>query len=166
MCKKALIIQHVLPKFQLSVDGRGQFNPNEYIPKIRNWIVNCCPEKVIVTKELSDDLLYPEFEHIGEVQEWKWEPLDYNDQISDMANKLGVSEENLVISWAHSEAYCSIIYEWMEELDGHDVIVMGGFKEECLQGPLDGLKHLNTRDTNTLNIMYESHKGLLYPRNC
>ena len=101
MCETALIIQHVLPKFQQSNDGRCYFNPDEYIPAILWWINEFHPGKVIVTKEFPHDELYPELEEVAhQVVEWKWyHELDGITE-REIAGRLGVPEKEIVYTCA------------------------------------------------------------------
>lgn len=154
----ALIIQHVLPKFQKDGDDNCVFDPKEYIPAILSWIESTQPNVVIMTTERSTDDVYPKLNEIAtNVVEWCWE---HDDLASDeeMAVRLGVSSENLVSHYIGGHEFFSKLYPWMHDLREHDVILMGGFVGECVKALDEGLEQLGIDSTPLSEY--------LYPRRC
>lgn len=153
---RTLIIQHVLPQFATRKDGTTVFDPDEYIPAIQEWIERCSPEKVIMTVQAWGDKVYPELgDAATQAAIWKWE--DAFCRTTDaVAREWDLPEEDVVCTESGGEMYYSRIYPWLKELANDNIIVMGGFRDECLRGLCDAL--------DQLEVDYDLHRDRLYPR--
>jgi hypothetical protein len=136
--KFAMVIQHVLPKFQIRENGAVAFEPEPFIQKIKDWSECLRPERIIVTYQNQEDVIYPELRSIAtEIAEWNWK--DFADPQDHFAEEyFKVPSDDLV--W--TDEFCSILYPWMKSLDGHYVIIVGGYRNECVRGISDGFDKL------------------------
>ncbi len=151
-----VIIHHVLPKYQSS-GLQTNFDPAQYIPAILAYIERWKPLTVIVTQEDSNDELYEELRTKATFTAiWRWHHFFDSVRDNEIADQLGVYQSDLVETYVNNTRFMSVIQPWMKNLEKENVIVLGGFRTECVEGLTDGLCQLE--------VDYHCHSDLMYPR--
>lgn len=158
--KTVLIVQHVLPKFERrDSDGTRNFSPEEYLPAILSWIERNRPDEVIMTLQEPGDETYPSIaKEASQIREWKWIQ-DHDATDEEAAERLGGEVRDVHRSFALGDEHFSIIYPWMRGLVGSRVLIMGGYREECVFGLNKALE-----DLDDMTFWPEVLDSLLYPR--
>ncbi|MCW3058281.1 MAG: hypothetical protein JWQ02_102 [Capsulimonas sp.] len=154
-----LVIHHVLPKFEKRENGSVAFDPRYFFYGINSWINRNHVDRIILTKEFPDDLLYPELENIPNIciEEWAWDSCGDNEFRKDIAKRLGLQENDIVEHHA-GEPHFSVISPWMKTLIGCQITIMGGFRYECVQALTEAF--------SSMEINCDEYDDLIYPKTC
>ena len=140
---KILIIHHVGPMWERS------FDREKLTTEIINHIESNYYDKVIATTLEGGDTYLELMPYVNVIKGWSygWE---IDEKLSDLeyAEQYGIDRNDITESTGHPYAY---LYQWIKDLKGHEITLMGGSLYECLYDLETTLEHLDI----PYNTVYE-----------